>query len=120
MKIKSLILCSALGLMLASCSTKQSAINDLENFSYELRDHSRYYDVEDWQKAGEKFVKIRKKVHKYEFDYTPEEKAKVGRLEGECAGYMARGAKDGFFDKVKGVGNEIKGILEGILGTFGK
>ena len=102
-----------MALMLASCSTKQSAINQLENFSYELRDHSRYYDVDDWEKAGKKFVKITKKVKKHEFDYTPEEKAKVGRLEGECAGYMARGAKDNVSDRLRGIFNEIKGIIEG-------
>ena len=116
MKMKRLIACGAMGLMLASCSTKQSAINQLEDFSYELRDHSRYYDVADWEKAGKKFVKIRKSVSKHEFDYTAEEKAKVGKLEGECARYMARGAKEGVFDKLKNIGGEIKGILEGILG----
>ena len=50
------------GLTLASCSTKQHAINQLESFSYELRDHSARYDVQDWQHAAEKFVKIRKNI----------------------------------------------------------
>lgn len=118
MKIKNLILCGAMGLTLASCSTKQSAINKLEDFSYELRDHSRYYDVNDWKKAGKKFVSIREKINKHEFDYTPEEKAKIGRLEGECAKYMAKGAKEGVFDKLKDIGSEIKGFLDGLLGIF--
>lgn len=78
MNIKNLILCGALGLAMMSCSTKQSAINQLEDFSYELRDHSRYYDADEWEKAGKKFVSIRKKISKHEFDYTPEEKAKIG------------------------------------------
>ena len=116
MKIKNLILCSMMGVVLMSCATKQSAISQLEDFTYELRDNSRYYDVEQWQKAGKKFVKIRKNISKHEFDYTAEEKAKIGRLEGDCARYMAKGARDGFFDKLQNIGNEIKGILEGILG----
>ena len=116
MRVKNWIICGAMALVMVSCSTKQSAINELENFSYELRDHSRYYDAQDWEKAGKKFVKIRKDVSKHEFDYTAEEKAKVGKLEGECARYMARGAKEGFFDKLKNIGGEIKGIIEGILG----
>ena len=57
MNIKNLILCGALGLAMVSCSTKQNAINQLEDFSYELRDHSRYYDADEWEKAGKKFVK---------------------------------------------------------------
>lgn len=113
-----LIVCGAFALVLSSCSTKQSAINQLERFSTELRDHSRYYDVQDWEKAGKRFVKITKKVKKYEMDYTPEEKARIGRLEGECAGYMARGAKDNVTDRLRGIFNEIQGILEGITGAF--
>ena len=104
MKIKNLILCSVMGLVLTSCATKQSAISQLEDFSTELRDNSRYYGAEDWQKAGKKFVKIRKNVSKHEFDYTAEEKARIGRLEGECARYMAKGAKEGFFDKLRNQG----------------
>ena len=118
MKIRNLILCGARALMAVSSSTKQNAINQLEDFSYELRDHSRYYDTNDWEKAGKKFVSIREKISKHEFDYTAEEKAKIGRLEGDCARYMAKGAKEGVFDKLKNIDSEIKGVIEGILGVF--
>lgn len=111
--------CIVLVLALASCSTKQSAINQLENFSTELRDHSRYYDVQDWEKAGKKFVELTKTVKKYQMDYTPEELARIGRLEGECAGYMARGAKENFTDRLNGFINELKGILQGVTDAFG-
>ena len=99
----------------SSCSTKQHAINQLENFSYELRDHSSRYSVNDWQRAGEKFLKIRQNISKHELEYTSEEKDRIGKLEGKCAGYMAKGMKEGVFDKVKAFGNELKGILKGIL-----
>ena len=107
-----------LSLSLASCSTKQHAINQLENFSEELRDHSSRYSLKEWERAGEKFVKIRKNISKHEFDYTPDEKARIGKLEGQCAGYMARGMKEGFFDKVKGYSNEIKNAIMGILNAI--
>lgn len=116
MKIKHMLLCGVLCLMIVSCATRQSALSDLENFSYELRDNSSYYDVHDWEKAVKKFVKIRERINKYELDYTSDEKAKIGRLEGECAKYMAKGAKDGVFDRIKGFASELKGIIEGILG----
>ena len=111
--------CIVLVLALASCSTKQSAINQLESFSTELRDHSRYYDVQDWEKAGKKFVDVTKKVKKYQMDYTPEELARIGQLEGECAGYMARGAKENITDRLNGFINELKGILQGVTDAFG-
>ena len=115
MKIKHFIICGVMLLTLTACSTKQSAINQLENFSYELRDHSRDYDVDEWERAGKKFVNIRERIHKHEFDYTASEKAKIGRLEADCVKYMAKGAKDGVFDKLKNIGSEIKGVIQGIL-----
>lgn len=118
-KMKYWMACTALALALTSCSTKQRAIDQLERFSTELRDNSRYYDVQDWEKAGKKFVQLTKKVKKYEFDYTPAEKARIGRLEGECAGYMARGAKENITDRLNGFINELKGILQGVTDAFG-
>ena len=119
MKIKHLIFCGAMMLLFTACATKQSAINQLEDFSYELRDHSRNYDVDDWERAGKKFVSIRERIHKHEFDYTAEEKTKIGRLEADCVKYMAKGAKDGVFDKLKNIGGEIKGVIQGILDALG-
>ena len=119
MKIRNIILFGAMMLIFTACSTKQSAINQLEDFSYELRDNSRNYDADDWERAGKKFVKIRKNVNKHEFDYTAEEKTKIGRLEANCVKYMAKGAKDGVFDKLKNIGSEIKGIIQGIMDVLG-
>ena len=113
-----LILCSLLlSFVLASCVTKQGAINQLEQFSYELRDNSAYYTYEEWQDAVEKFGRIRHNISKH--DYTAAERKRIGELEGQCAGYMVEGAKDGVINKLMGAGNEIKGILEGILQTVG-
>lgn len=97
---------------LSSCATKQSAVSKLERFSYELRDNGRYYTVEDWQKATDKFVKINRRIHKY--DYTAAERARIGVLEGNCAKYMAQGVKGGVTDGVFGIGSEVQGILDGM------
>lgn len=111
--------CMAVAAMsLTSCSTKQHAIKQLEDFSYELQYKSKYYSVNEWKDAADDFIRIRKNISKHEMDYTPEEKARIGELEGECAGYMAKGVKNGFFDKLKGFKNELVGVLEGILHSF--
>lgn len=103
--------------MLSSCTTKQGAINNLRSFSYELRDHSQYYDVNDWDKAINKFVKLRDEINKHE--YTADERRTIGQIEGECASYMMNGAKDGIINRVGTYTNELQGILEGILGGMG-
>ena len=89
----------------SSCSTRESAINDLQNFSYELRDNSQYYTAKKWKKAVNKFGKIRRRIARH--DYTVAERQRIGKLEGDCARYMAKGAKDG-------IGSEIQGILDAI------
>lgn len=122
MKVKTMMVAVAMALCfsiaLSSCSTKMQAINRLEKFSYELRDNSQYYSVDDWKEAGEEFLDIRREIKKHEFDYTSEQKKKIGVLEGKCAGYMAKGVKNGIVDKVKGFGNELNGILQGILNAI--
>ena len=68
--------------------------------------------VKDWKEAAEKFVDIRKKMSK--FEYTPAERKKIGELEGQCARYMKEGIKNGAINGVMSIGNEIKGILDGL------
>ena len=116
MKIRNLMIVGVMGLVLASCSTKQHAISQLEDFSYELRDHSASYGADEWQQAGAQFVKIRKKIAKHEQDYTSAEKARIGELEGQCARYMVQGAKQGLLDRILGVGSELMGIIQSIMG----
>lgn len=97
---------------LGSCSTKRTAVNQLERLTYDVRDNGAYYNVEDWKQAAADFLAIRDKIRKY--DYTPAERRKIGELEGQCAKYMAQGIKDGAINVVMGIGSEIKGILDGL------
>ena len=97
-------------LSVSSCATRESAINDLENFSYELRDNSQYYTAKKWRRAIDKFGRIRREISRH--DYTVAERQRIGRLEGDCARYMVRGAKDGVVNSVFGLGSEIQGILD--------
>ena len=97
-------------LSVSSCATRESAINDLEEFSFELRDNSQYYTAKKWRKAVDKFGKIRREISRH--DYTVAERQRIGRLEGDCARYMVRGAKEGVMNSVFGLGSEIQGILD--------
>jgi hypothetical protein len=73
--------------------------------------------VNDWDKAINKFVKLRDEINKHE--YTADERRTIGQIEGECASYMMNGAKDGIINRVSTYTNELQGILEGILGGMG-
>lgn len=113
MKKLCVIAFAVMGIFLSSCSSKQHAINQLENLSINLRDKSAGYSIEQWEKAVDRFSRIRQKMAKY--DYTPEERKRIGVLEGQCARYMVQGAKSGLLNGVHQISNEIQGILEGIL-----
>ncbi len=104
-------------LSVSSCATRESAINDLEKFSYELRDNSQYYTAKKWRKAVDRFGSIRREISRH--DYTVAERQRIGKLEGDCARYMVRGAKEGVMNSVFGLGSEIQGILDAI-GIKGK
>lgn len=105
----SILTAALLTTVLFSCTTKQTAINKLERFSYELRDNGQYYTVRDWENAAEKFTDIRQKINKY--DYSAADRKYIGELEGKCAGYVYEGVKG----KVKNMGSELSGILEGLM-----
>ncbi|WP_449028947.1 hypothetical protein [Prevotella jejuni] len=112
-KVKKMLMGLALivaTLSVSSCATRESAVNDLEKFSYELRDNSQYYTAKKWRKAVNKFGRIRREIARH--DYTVAERQRIGRLEGDCARYMVRGAKDGVVNSVFGLGSEIQGILD--------
>lgn len=95
-----------------SCTTRQSAINQMERLAYDIRDNGSYYTIRDWENAVAKFVDIRKKMAK--FDYTPAERRRIGELEGECARYMKEGVKNGAVNGIMGIAGELRGILEGL------
>ena len=106
------IVIALFSITLFSCSTKQGAIRQMENLSIDLRDNSSYYTVKDWEDAAKKFSDIRMRMAKH--DYTPAERRKIGELEGQCARYMVEGIKEGALNRITSIGNEIRGILEGL------
>ena len=67
----------------------------------------------DWKKAAYQFQKIRKDISKH--DYTPAQRKQIGELEGKCAGYFAAGVKNNITNGIMSIGNEVRGVIEGIL-----
>ena len=100
--LAALILAVTTMVSLNSCTTKQSAINQMEALTYDIRDNGSYYTIKDWKEAAEKF------------EYTPAERKKIGELEGQCARYMKEGIKNGAINGIMGVAGELRGILEGL------
>lgn len=113
MKVKSflfsVLLAVSVCLSFSSCSTKQQAINQLEDLSIDLRDHSHNYSIEEWKDAAQRYVKIKKKIN--EKDYSAEQRERIGELEGNCLKYIIRGLKQ----RVKNFGSELNGLLNSVM-----
>jgi len=95
---------------------QQHAVTRLANFTDQLETQSYRYDLEDWERAYNKFTNIRQDIARY--DYTSEQSREIGRLEGRCYTAFVKNAGGGFVDRLVDLKDELKGILEGVVGAW--
>lgn len=103
----------AVGMLLCSCSSKQVAYSDLKKITKELRDYSEDYTLSDWKDAALDFKDIATRVEQY--DYSREKRREIRRMEGECAGYLLKGAGSSAVRSIFNITEEIKAGVEGFL-----
>lgn len=101
-------------MLLASCATKQSAVNDLRAFQQEIDTKGMTYDLNDWKKAAQDYAKINKRIYKHYNDYTAQELEEIGKINGECAASFAKGTAQNIGNKAQGAISLIKGLVEGV------
>lgn len=100
-------------LALTSCkSSKQAAMNDLQELTSEIKVNATEYDFKEWRKVKNRYIKIEKKLAKHE--YTAEENEEIGKMKGECLGYFAKGVLTRSSDKVMDAINQIQGLVDGL------
>lgn len=116
MKRRSFFALAAIAVMmlLASCATKQSAVNDLRAFQQEIDTNGMTYSLNDWKKAAQDYAKINKRIYKHYDEYTPQELEEVGKLNGQCAASFAKGTAQNLGNKAQGAVSLIKGLIDGV------
>ena len=108
---KIIFLFSLLALALfTSCDKKQSAIDDLESFSQELKENSFDYNNQDWEEAHEQYQLLVEQIDQYE--YTDEELKEIGKLKAGCLKQMAKGAMKQFQDGIHNITKQMEGAIE--------
>ena len=115
-KLKQLItiFCMLCGLLvLDACSAKQSAMRQLTSLNKELRYGSDDYTLSDWNNALGEFKQVVGKLENCKMSSS--ERAEVRRMEGECVGYLVKGAGLTAVRTVFSIGNEVKAGIEGLL-----
>lgn len=96
--------------LLTSCDKKQSAIDDLENFSQELKENSSDYSNQDWEEANEQYQLLVEQIDQYE--YTDEELKEIGKLKARCLKQMTKGAMKQFQDGIHSITKQMEGAIE--------
>ena len=111
------VLLVSCAVVLSSCSTKTSAINDLRSLSTEIQENGAEYNVEQWKKAGQKYEKITNKISQYK--YSVEQNREIGELKGKCAAYFAKGVVSNITNKVTNMASQLKGVIDGVKEVIG-
>lgn len=117
MKLKCIMMSLAV-LVLTSCSTKMSAVNDLRHFNDRLEKHGTEYSIAEWKEAATDFREINEKLNKHRDKYTTEERQEIGRLKGESIALFGKSVASSAITKITGAASELKGLIDGLKGIF--
>lgn len=86
---------------------KQTPLQELENLTEDIRFHHAEYSTADWKEVYARYEQISAEMENYQ--YSPEEAKKIGKLEGECVGYFMKSC----VKSLDGLGSEIEGFFNG-------
>lgn len=103
-----LLLAVVATVMFSSCSTRETALNNMRDFTQELSVEAPSYGFSDWKHAATKYAKLNRKLTKY--TYSQEEMEEIGEMQGQCVSTFASAMKS----KAEGIGSLIKGFLQGL------
>ena len=106
--IRLTLICMACALMCACRSSKETALQDLRDFTTEIQQEGFTYSMSDWQKATKQYAKINEKLRKYQYDST--EMEEIGTLQGNCVNAFT----NSIGSKVTGIGSFLKGLATSI------
>lgn len=109
------VILMVLVLAASSCSTSQSALNDLRQLSYDINTQGSAYGVKEWSRTANKYYKVDKKIVNYikKDAYTQEEMEEIGQLQVDCVTGFSTGVTENITNKVNNAASLIKGIING-------
>ena len=114
--MKKLIIGLMLGmglLLLNSCQSKSSRIDDLRDFVEQLSEDCGDYTAEQWEKANDEFSKLLDKINSYD-DLTKEELEEVAKLQGQYAATVFKNSGKAIMEEMEKAGVAFDGFLNGL------
>lgn len=111
--LKSYLLFFIVPLLLISCETSQTPVNDLYALLEKVDNNRDAYTEEDWNHITQEFTAIEKELSKYE--YTDEELKEIGKIKGQIVAKMAKNAVKDLKKQMKDLSKQLEGGVEGFL-----
>ncbi len=102
----------------SSCSSRRSAINDLESLVERVEKNGEGYTLADWENVIYRCAEIEKKLQKHE--YTTEEHREIGELKGRLAANMTADIIAKAVKKAVRIKEQMNGGVAGFLINFFK
>lgn len=117
---KALLAAFAALMLMCSCSTSNSALNDLRKLNDKIATEGSTYTLSDWRSTAVKYYKTDKKIAKYAADgkYTDEQMEEIGELQGSCVSGFAKGLGQNISSKVSNAASLIKGLAKGLKNSI--
>ncbi len=119
---KTILAAFAALVLMCSCSTSDSALNDLRTLNQQITIEGPTYGLNDWRSAATKYYKTDKKIAKFVADgkYTDAEMQEIGELQGSCVSGFAKGLGQNISNKARNAASLIKGLVNGLKEGFTK
>ncbi len=114
-KIFSILLILVCCIGLGSCNKKEMALSNLEAFTDDISENANEYTAEQWDEAEAEYDDILQELDQYE--YTPAEQRKIGRLKARCAKAMARKSIRNIQYGIENIINQVTGAIDEFTGN---
>ena len=122
-RILSFSLTLIFAMVLASCSSKQSPVNELKSLAKDLTENSTEYSSEDWENAITKYAEIEQELQQN--TYSDEELKMIGKYKAQCLRAVAKSSasilKKQMHDykmQMEGASEEMEGIVNDMSDIF--
>lgn len=99
--------------LLSSCSTRRSAINNLESLVERVEEKGVTYDLDEWEGVIKEYALIERALAKHE--YSVEEHKAIGELKGRLLGCSTRSVILNSKEKIDKINSQIDGGVEGFI-----
>lgn len=122
-RILSFSLTLIFAMVLASCSSKQSPVNELKSLAKDLTENSAEYSSEDWENAINKYAKIEQELQQN--TYSDEELKMIGKYKAQCLRAVAKSSASilrkqmhDYKMQMEGASEEMEGIVNELNDIF--